>query len=331
MGSSLKPRGLFGNDSGFALILTILIISLIVALTLQFNTSMRSDLDAAANLRDAVSLGCITRSGFDCALAVLSQDASESDFDSLREAWAYSKALSSNSALLFSEGRFEVHIIDHSGRIQINRLVDGDGAYNTKQKDLLTRFLSLEQFDLDPEEVDGLMDAVKDWVDPDNEVTDSGAENTYYQALARPYPCKNAPLEFPQELLSIRGIIRELYYGTKEKPGIANYLAVHGDGKININTADTLILRSLSPQIDQEMAEDMVAYREDGDNDLSAATWYKSVPGLDHVTIDPDLATTSSAYFEIRSEGFKDSMSQGICGMVERKEGTLRILSWKTE
>ncbi|MDY6971167.1 MAG: type II secretion system protein GspK [Thermodesulfobacteriota bacterium] len=331
MGRSLKPRGLFGNDSGFALILTILIISLIVALTLQFNTYMRSDLDAASNFRDGVSLACIARSGFDCALAVLSQDASESEFDSLHEDWAHSKVLSANSAPLFSGGRFEVGILDHSGKIQINRLVDGKGRYNTKQKDLLTRFLSLEQFDLDPEEVDSLLDCLKDWFDPDNEVTGFGAENNYYQALDGPYACKNAPIEFPQELLSIRGITRKLYYGTEDKLGISAYLTVHGDGKININTADILVLRALAPEIDQEMAEDMATYREDGGNDLSASTWYKSVPGLDHVTIDPDLATTSTTYFEIKSEGFKDSMSQGISGMVVRKEGALRILSWKKE
>jgi len=39
--------------------------------------------------------------------------------------------------------------------------------------------------------------------------------------------------------------------------------------KVNINTADIVILRSLSDYIDQERAEDMVAYRENEDNDLS--------------------------------------------------------------
>ncbi|MBW1770943.1 MAG: hypothetical protein JRJ17_07275, partial [Deltaproteobacteria bacterium] len=42
------------NNKGIALILTILIISLLVSLTLQFNRSMRSDVHAAANLRDGI-------------------------------------------------------------------------------------------------------------------------------------------------------------------------------------------------------------------------------------------------------------------------------------
>jgi hypothetical protein len=48
------------------------------------------------------------------------------------------------------------------------------------------------------------------------------------------------------------------------------------------------------------------------------------------VSID-DLITTSSTHFEIRSEGLKDTMRKRLRGMVERKEGALRILSWRLE
>jgi len=118
-------------------------------------------------------------------------------------------------------------------------------------------------------------------------------------------------------------------YGSGEKQGIAQYLSTQGDGKININTADILILRSLSDEIDQERAEDMVAYRENEDNDLLDPKWYKNVPGMTDVNIPDSLITTSSTYFKITSEGFKGSMRKKIEATVERKEKTLQILSWK--
>ena len=323
--------GSLKDNSGFALILTILIISLIVALTLKFNTSMRSDLFAAARLRDGTKTGYAARSGFNCAIAVLSEDASKTDLDSLREPWAHSKALFFDSPLEFEDSRVAVEIIDLSGKIQLNQLVDLKGQYNTKQKDLLTRLLNCEQFGLHPEEIDNLIDAFKDWIDTDNEVTGFGAEGTYYQALERPYSCKNMPLEFLEELLYVRGITKELYYGTKEKPGISMYLTIHGDGKININTAEPLALKCLSDDIDPEMVAEMVAYREDAENDLKDPGWYKKVPGMSHITIDPDLVTTSSTYFEIKAEGVKGAMTKQVKGIVERKGGTLQILSWKIE
>jgi general secretion pathway protein K len=319
------------DNSGVALILTILIISLTVALVLQFNASMRSNLHASANLRDGIRLGCIARSGFDGALAVLYEDASSGSVDTLREAWAHLGFFSEKSASLFDGGRFHVEIADHSGRIQVNQLVGGNGTYNGAQRELLVRFLSSPEFGLDPEEVGDIVDALKDWIDEDSETTGFGAEDPYYQALEKPYPCKNDPVEFLEELLRVRGITKELFYGSGETPGIARYLTAYGDGKININTAEPLVLRALSDQMDQDLAEAMVSYREDEDNDLSHSTWYGKVPGMSDVSIPDSLLTTSSSYFEIASVGFEDTMGKRLKGMVERKGGRLRILSFKVE
>ena len=327
------------DSGGFALLLTLLIMTLIVTVTLQFNTSMTSELFSAANLRDGVRLRSIANSGFHYALAVLYEDAAaENEFDSLHEDWANFRALSANSGSMFEEGRFEVRIIDHSGRIQINQLIKapdeegGEYAYDMTQKDLLTRFLSSEEFGLDEETVEDLVDALKDWMDPDHEVTNFGAESSFYQTLDRPYACRNAPLEFLEELLLVRGISRELYYGTQEMPGISAFLTTQGsDGKININTAPALVLRALSEYLDQEMVEEMIAYREDEDNDLSSTLWYKGVRGMSsEVSID-HLASTSSHHFEIRSAGLRETMSKRVEGLVERKEDTIRIVSWRLE
>ena len=311
------------DDKGFALILTILVISLIVALTLQFNTSMRSDLYEADNLKVGIKLACIARSGFNYACAVLSED--DPSVDSLREEWADQKLLSSNSPTMFEEGSFEVRIMDHSGKIPVNKITEGE-----KYEALLKRFLGLEEFGLDSEEVSNLIDAIKDWIDADNEVTKFGAENGYYQALDRPYSCKNAPLDSLEELLFVKGITRELFYGTKEKPGISEYVTIYSNGYININTAHPLVLKSVSDQIDQEMVEEMVAYREDEKNDLKGPKWYKNVPGMSDVNMD-DLETTSSIHFKIESQGLKETMRKRVTATVERKEGTLQVLAWKIE
>ena len=310
------------NSRGMALILTILIISLIVALTLQFNTSMRSDLHAVANLRDGINLGYIAKSGFNYALAVLLED--NTGVDSLHDDWADPKILSENSAGLFDDGRFEVKVSDHSGSIQINNLVDGNN-YNSMQKNLLTRFL--KSFGLEEEEVENIVNAIKDWIDEDDNTTGfGGAENSYYQALEKPYSCKNAPLEFLEELLLVKGITKELF------SHISPYLSPHGDGKININTADPRVLGALSEDIDDEIVKDMDEYRMDEENEesLSNSNWYMNVPGMHGVNIDPVL-TTSSTHFEITSEAFKGAMAKRVTGTVKRKEGGFDILSWKIE
>lgn len=324
-------KGIVKNNRGMALILTILIISLIVALTVQFGSSMRLDLEAAANLRDGVKIGYVAKSGFNYALAVLKVDRAEGNIDSLHDIWADSKTLSQNAASLFEDSRIEVRIADHSARIQVNQLIDQNGEYNVVQKGLLTRFLNSPAFGLSSEDADNIVDAMKDWIDENSEVTRFGAEDTYYQTLEKPYSCKNAPLAFVEELLLVRGITKELFYGNKERPGISNYLSAHGDGKININNADPFILKALSDDMDDGMVEEMVSYREDKENDLSNPTWYKMLPGMGDVNISDELLTTASTYFEVTSEGFRDGMAKRISGIVKRTDGELDTLSWKIE
>jgi general secretion pathway protein K len=317
------------EQRGFALLMTILIISMIVPFTLQFNTFMRSELYGAANLRDGVQLDHIARSGFHVALAVLYEDALETKFDSLQEYWA--DPLTFSPASQFEEGRFEVRIKDHSGRIHINKLVDTKGKVNKNQRELLERFFNSEEFDLEPEDVGDILDAMTDWIDPDNEVTKFGAEDSYYQSLEKPYACKNGPMEFLDELLLVKGITRELFYGEEGRPGISSYLTTHGQGLININTAEPLILRSLSQHMDQEIVEEMVSFRENEENDLSKPVWYKKVQGMSSEVKIDDLVTTSSHFFEINSVGLKGAMSKAVTSLVERKEGGLTVVSWSVE
>ncbi|HUT70441.1 MAG TPA: type II secretion system minor pseudopilin GspK [Desulfatiglandales bacterium] len=319
------------DNRGMALILTILVVALIVVLTLEFNTSMRSDLFAAVNLSDGIKLTCIAKSGFHGARAVLHADRIEGNVDTHREVWAQSGLLSENAAVLFDEGKVYVEITDLSGRIQINQLIEKDGTYNALQKDLLLRFLNLPEFGLDSQEAENIVDALKDWMDTDNEVTGFGAEDSYYQTLERPYPCKNGPLEFPEELQFVRGITKELLYGSAENPGILSYVSVHGDGKININTAGSLALRALSEQIDEDMVDALNEYRINEDNDLASSTWYKKAAGMADVNIPDALLTTSSTYFEIISRGLKGTMSKQIRGVVERDDITVKVLSMKIE
>ena len=318
------------NNRGVALVLVILMISIIVAVTLQLNISSRSEIYEAANLGDGVRAACAAKSGFYMGEALLVRDINNAD--SLNEDWASLESLSAGSGTLFNGEHFRLNIEDESGRIHINKLVDGNN-YNEKIGDLLKRFLSLQEFNLDEQQVRDIVDAVKDWIDEDDEVTGFGAENMYYDGLEEPYSCKNAPLDCIEELLMIKGITKDLYYGTDETPGIAKYLTVHGKGKININTAPNLILKALSDEITDEMVSNMDELRRDEENNLSDLLWYKNVQGMDSITITPSLITTKSDIFRITSTGYMNDISKRVSGVIERHVNgkAIKILSWKVD
>lgn len=316
------------DNRGVAILITVSIIGIIVILTFQFNKSMMSELYAAVNLNDGIMLEYVARSGFNCALAVLHEDGK--DVDSLNDIWADFEEYSAYSAQLFNEGLFLVEITDLTGKIQINSMVNQDGSYNSKQKDLLIRLFTSEEFNLDIDEAEDITDAIKDWIDKDDEVTRFGAEDSYYQSLESPYECGNRPLESLDDLLLIKGISRDLYYGVDGNPGIRSYLTVRGKGQININTADPVVLKILSDDMDQQMVEEIISYRLDEDNELNSPTWYKDALGTNEDIIDSSLITTKSSYFEITSRAFKDQIGRGIRGEIMREGGAIILLSWKS-
>lgn len=329
---------IINNNRGMALLMTILIISLILVITLRFNASMRSSLTSASNLQDNVALDYMAKSVFNSARAVLSVDGAEGNIDTLHEDWANLAAASQYFSYFFSRGQGGMNITDHSGRLQVNSLImrkEDEWVVNDVQKKVWTKLLSSAEFEIGEQEAAGIVEAVVDWIDEDDDVLGfGGAESSYYQGLEKPYAPRNGPMEFIEELLLIRGVTPELFYGTDEVPGLATLVTPYGgDGKININTADPLVLGALADEIEPDMVDGMLTYRDDENADLSNPEWYKWAPGFpSDIEIPPDLITTASSYFEISTEVFVEKMSKKVRGMVARGPGShTEIIYWKIE
>lgn len=321
-----------------ALLMTILIISLLLVMTLRFNTSIRASLTSASNLQDTIAVDHMAKSVFNSARAILSVDAAESSFDTLHENWANLTGAAQYFAYFFNRGQGGMDIKDHSGRLQINSLLikkEDAWVVNEEQRKVWLNLLSAEEFELEEDEAANIVEAIIDWIDEDDEPLGfGGAESSYYQGLDIPYTPRNGPMEFVEELLLIRGITRELYYGTDETPGIWNLVTPYGrDGKININTADAMVLGALSELIDQDMVDGMLSYRDDEDNDLGNLEWYKWAPGFPgDVVIPPTLITTTSSFFEISTKVVLEKMHRKVSGLVARGPGSrTELVYWKIE
>ena len=321
-----------------ALLMTILIISLIMVVTLRFNMTMRASLSGASNLQDNVTLNYMTRSVFNATRAILSVDAEDNDYDTLHEDWANLSAGAMYFSYFFNRGQGGLNVKDHSGRLQVNGLLkmhEEEWQVNEVQKQVWLNLLSTEEFELTVQEAENILEAIVDWIDEDNDVYGfGGAESSYYQSLDNPYSPRNGPMEFIEELLLVKGVTSELFYGTEEFVGLSALVTPWGrDGKININTADSFLLRAFSDQIDLDMVDGMMNYREQDEAHLKDPIWYKNAPGFPgDVTIPAELITTASSFFEISTEVVLDDMSRKVRGMIARGPGSMtEIVYWKVE
>ncbi|HAY39817.1 MAG TPA: type II secretory pathway, component PulK, partial [Desulfobacteraceae bacterium] len=190
------------NNHGIALLVTLSIVTILIAASLEMNKKMRSAVFSAATTRDRITLMHMASSGVNLAAAMLIKDKKDTNFDSLQEDWADSEKISEIlNDIQFEDGSITLTIKDELGKIQINSLVQfPEGrSYNESQRVMWERFLSLliyknEAFeDMEPMTI---INSIKDWLDSgdDDAITGlNGAESDYYQGLDPPYPCKNGP------------------------------------------------------------------------------------------------------------------------------------------
>ena len=341
------------NNKGMALLLTISLISILAVITLQFSRNMRQEYIVSADLKNSVQLGEIAQSGIVIAKQMLLQDQEENNFDSLYDSW--SLLADEEFAEVFENGKLKLSVLDESGKLQINAMVtrkkEGQQPKtkeeNNKQiqhennvRNILWRLLRAEPFLVEDGQAREIIDSLIDWIDTGdgNGEEEYGAEDSYYQSLSPPYPCKNGPVDSIEELLLIKGFTRELLYGTEEKPPLAALLTPWGDdGKININSAELPLLQALATNLDTNNAESIISFREEEKNkeQLGDPQWYRSVPSFPGDIADKikeqNLATVTSTFFTIRATAEIYEQQKTILATVERTDEGITILRWDSK
>ena len=272
-------------------------VALIVAAVVQFNRTAISDVEISKNFSDEKKTLYLAISAVNVIQDFLRLEGLSGKGDSFLDEWAKSESYFASISNFLEGGRIEGLIQDESGKININGLVDQKGQFNEMQKAIWERLLRQRVFDLTDDQVNTIVHGVKDWLDPDEEVTDIyGAESISYRSKG--YPCKNGPLLAVEELLLIHGITPEIFYGDERREGIRNYFTVFGDTGININTAPFPVLMALSHEMTEDIATNMDKFRRDDANKWALGTkmWYRRVWPHANPLPEKALTETSSAF-----------------------------------
>jgi general secretion pathway protein K len=145
--------------------------------------------------------------------------------------------------LPYEAGTCGVRITGEGGKVNINSVSES----------LLRKIIG--NFGLEGAARDVIADSILDWRDPDDFYRVNGAENDYYRSLKEPYDCKNGNLDSIEELLLVRGVTPDLFYGKKpekteegdppaEPVGLKGVFSIYAAGEqIDINSAAFPVLR----------------------------------------------------------------------------------------
>jgi general secretion pathway protein K len=311
------------NDRGIALLATLLAVSLMTLLVVEFSTSAALGYRAAANQANEVHAYYLARSGIQIGLAVLVQDSlrkthEENQYASLDQVWARPIL-----PIRVDGGTVSMSIVDEQRKLDINQLFDQVKREPNEQfAAVLSRLLS--NIGLSP----ALVPILIDWLDPDSIESDGGAEADYYLRLIPPYEPRNAPMPTIGDLRMLKGMddltfLRLSRYLTTIQAGAAPCC-------INANTAPPEVLAALAPELesDADLVKQIVDVRSI--RPFRQVTDLLNLSGLSASAehLKPFL-TVNSDYFLITAQGDFAGARKRIYATFRRNlNGTALLMNW---
>jgi general secretion pathway protein K len=311
------------GEQGFALVITLIVTALLVALAAEFVDEVFVETTLSHNFVAEQQASVLAASGVDGGISLIKFTLSSQNYTTLSDPWAKPIQVPDEA------GTLTVTIEEESGKLNLNKVVPPGGRFDEpKNFYFLSTVNLLKKLKLPPD----LGDAVVDWLDGGDEQQPGGAESSYYTTLKPPYRAKNYALETVEELGLVKGfgggVARQL------QPFVTVYLGVVNEARtfVNINTAPKEVLASLQygdVAMTDALADAVIDYRKvtpfKTTNDLS------KVPGMATI-VQSELAGYLNAIgkvFRIRSEARVKETRRTVEAVVRFEGNQPKVLYWR--
>ena len=364
-----------GSESGIALMLVLWVLVLLSIIVLEFCSTMRIEATIAKNFKEGERSYYLAQAGINRAFIELIKtqraikkfkgakdsmvDNAEEDEleDDETEDW---KPREEPYLFELEDGECEVTIGDEGGKINLNWIAKKAKSDRKLLTDIIEKSCGLEG-----EEKDIIVDSIIDWVDKDHNHLMNGAEDEYYEALEEPYESRDGDFVIPEELLLVRGITDDIFYGRSDSSdegdadlkdkntfpfdslesedfeglgmtnkGLSELFTTFSNSKaikVNVNDASYGLLMSI-PGMTEDVTQMIVELRNEEefenirDARLLALPNYNQIASF--ITVDPTML------YRIEARGMVNGNSVGrtITAVVEltpRKKEKYPLLYWQ--
>ncbi len=336
----LSPK--LAASRGVALVMVLWVITILSVAVLEFSFAMRTEVNITRNYHEQLKLYAAAQGSLQRAVAelILKQDPR---FQQLKKnikpgeaPLEYNEWVTDGREYPVAFERVEgaVRVIGEAGKVNINQVSDG----------LLRKIMTNLGLEMDARDI--VVDSILDWRDPDDFIRVNGAENEYYQSLKEPYDCKNGNFDSVEELMLVRGITPELFYGQKAKGiereqvkeeaiGLKDIFSLYALGEqIDINSASLPVLRVVLT-LPLEVCRQIIKAREEkGFENFSDLL--QRVPELSPFSVEVQkliLFGGTNAYYTVdaRGKAKEGGAVRGIRAVVKidpREQDGYKIIRW---
>ncbi len=304
------------REKGFALVITLIITALLVAVAVEFIHEIYVETSLSRSYADAQQAALMADSGVYGGMKLLQTNLAGQEYGCLLDRWA------SPIEIEDEKGKLRVDIIDESGKLNLNSIVFPNGTVNQAFFPMAQRLFSSLKLPVD------LCDAVADWIDTDNEPRPGGAETAYYKSLPTPYQAKNAPLYTYDELRLVKG------FDEKTLKALSPFVTAYNDGsgapfsRINVNTAPREILAVIDENMSDQLAGRILDYRKT--TPIQSAAEVSKISGLETIGIGlQGKISVKGTVYRIFSRGTVNGTTRIVEALVRTDGSQPAILYWR--
>lgn len=318
------------SRAGVAMIIVMISVVSLSILAGIFAFRMNVEARLAMNSNNDASMDWMARSGAEMAKLRLGLEMQAGCPDSKASLWAGGPGAGCPG--LTNSGLESLPITYPLGRgeVTIGKMVDLESKanINAANEEMLEQALLL--MGVDPGEYPVIVNSILDWIDPNDAERPQGTESDYYQGLEFPYRAKNGPIDDMTELLDVKGVTRDIYDAKyaglntdRKRQDSSRRLGFNADvpvypvgfvqlftpisaGRINLNTADAIVLQLL-PDIDEHAANEIIRQRAglDGVDGTDDDIPFRNPGEIINAGLNPATVQRITAMCDVRSRTFE--------------------------
>lgn len=254
------PYNLKGTK-GSILMLALWSLSLLAVFSVTLGYGVRQKLSLVKRIDERERLHLIAEAGVQKALFELKKQETEG-YNSLKDPISNDPAIFKDTYLEGGSSSVSYNFKDeHTGVLETRYgLSDEESKINLNTAGLtVLENLFIVAAGFDEVEAQELAASIVDWRDKDSQLSIplGSAEDPYYRGLTHPYEAKDSEFESLDELLLVKGMTPEIFERLRD------YVTVSSSGRVNINTASSLVLLALG--LEEDIADKIIRYRSADD------------------------------------------------------------------
>jgi len=316
------------RERGAALIVAMLVFALSAALLVAMQSEFDRYYQRSANILSDEQIQAYLRGGEELAAMVLVRDYDEDKRegqarDDLEEIWNSDEV--KRPFPLDGVGWFQGELEDLQGRFNLNLLAERvpegqnpDKRFTPAQKQFIRLLQALGEPAVSQQEAIVITESVSDWLDPDQEPTLDGAEDTYYYGQTPAYRTANRLLTSVSELRSVANMTPEIFRALQPWVTALPEAAT----RLNVLTAPPMLLRTIN-------ADDDLSPLAEDDGETLAASGFQDLNELFDNPVFADrkdkleeirpLLHSSSSWFLLRARAEVAGREMRLYSVLERR------------